>query len=342
MRNGVNPGKQEEDVKVSSIHRVIVPIYIPNLENYFKNGLEILELCLGSLKKTVSKNTKVTIIDNNCCAEVKKYILHQFDEGWIDQLVVNKENLGKIDPIMAVVRSCSEQWITFSDCDVLFCNGWVQETFKIFSTFKKAGFISKTPDPVSHRIYYSSTILGTLFNRNTFFRKSIDPIGIKMFDDSRGLKKPFLNDTRINWTLTIRKNNFEAILGGGHFVATIHKNSIRNAPKENSNKKILGGSENKYLDIPNDKAGYWRLSTTKAYCYHLGNVYEPWMKEKFEKISPDNHFEFQEPKPPIKNFLKIPFFLRQYISIHLTSGRLWKYYYAFKKLPKNLHKNFRY
>mgnify|MGYP000344694740 CR=1 FL=1 len=75
MRIGSNPAKKETKIKINSYHRIIVPIYIPNLtDEYFKKGLEVLKICLESLLLTVHQKTRVSIICNGCCKEVEEYI----------------------------------------------------------------------------------------------------------------------------------------------------------------------------------------------------------------------------------------------------------------------------
>ena len=69
MRLGNNPEKEQNILEIDSYHRVVIPVYIPNLtEPYFQDGLKILKLCLQSLLKTVHAKTRISIINNNCCS----------------------------------------------------------------------------------------------------------------------------------------------------------------------------------------------------------------------------------------------------------------------------------
>ena len=71
MRIGNNPEKNSNKLEIDSYHRIIIPVYIPNLtEDYFKDGLKILKLCLGSLLHTIHAKTRVSLINNGCCEEV--------------------------------------------------------------------------------------------------------------------------------------------------------------------------------------------------------------------------------------------------------------------------------
>ena len=75
MRKGTNPEKKDNLLDIDQYHRVIIPVYIPNLtEDYFKEALVILKLCTQSLLKTIHSKTKISIIDNGCCTEVSDYL----------------------------------------------------------------------------------------------------------------------------------------------------------------------------------------------------------------------------------------------------------------------------
>ena len=49
MRLGNTPTKEKPELTDYLRHRVIIPVYIPTLEGYYKDALAILKLCLESL-----------------------------------------------------------------------------------------------------------------------------------------------------------------------------------------------------------------------------------------------------------------------------------------------------
>ena len=70
MRIGYNPLRNELHKPSDFKHQVIIPVYLPNAEGYFKDGLRILDYCLQSLFKTAHSKTFITIINNGSTAEV--------------------------------------------------------------------------------------------------------------------------------------------------------------------------------------------------------------------------------------------------------------------------------
>ena len=75
MRVGFNPNKDKQINTSDYFHQVIVPVYVPNLEGYFKDGLTILKYCIESLLKTSHSQTYFTIVNNGSCTEVIEYLV---------------------------------------------------------------------------------------------------------------------------------------------------------------------------------------------------------------------------------------------------------------------------
>ena len=74
MRIGVNPEKIKKTKILYKIHRVIIPVFIPEKDLYFENSFEVLKKCLKSLLKTIDADkTNITIINNN-----SKVLINQF------------------------------------------------------------------------------------------------------------------------------------------------------------------------------------------------------------------------------------------------------------------------
>ena len=53
---------------------MIIPVYIPNQEGYFKDAFSIFKLCLESLFKTCHAKTFITLVNNGSCNEVKDFL----------------------------------------------------------------------------------------------------------------------------------------------------------------------------------------------------------------------------------------------------------------------------
>ena len=285
MRIGINPEKENNQLTLEAYHRVVIPVYIPNLEeDYFKDGLTIFKLCIGSLLHTINDKTRITLIDNSCCNEVKAYLHNLYkSENKIDQLLNSKVNLGKVNAIYSAVKSNLEPLITIADSDVMFLPKWQSSVETILSDFPESGMVSPVPSSVAYNSeFVNSTMYYGLFKGKIQFENVVNPEGLKNFQKSIG--RVMYDKIHLEKYLTVSNKKNSAVIGCGHFVATLRSDIFKHAPQEVCQHKIVGGSESTYFDIPNDEAGYLRLATKDNYAYHLGNVFEPWMQDKMDWI----------------------------------------------------------
>ncbi|PWG04277.1 glycosyltransferase family A protein [Polaribacter aquimarinus] len=286
MRIGTNPNIHKEIDILQKSHRVIIPVYIPNFEGYFKDSLNVFKVCIESLLLTINTDTVISVISNASCDEVNQYIFNLKKEKKIDRAIFNEENVGKMNAIIAEARASFEDIITFSDADVFFDKNWLSNTFNIFNNFPKAGLVSMNPMPGSYG-FAASTIFS-----NIFVLKKEKTSELCSFSDLENFHKSIGRDKKLTEQLYnkniayLKSNNVNALIGAGHFCCTIKRTLTLNyVPKEKSNKAASGGSETKYLDIPLDISHQWRLSSTKAYIWHMGNTLEKELYlEKLESL----------------------------------------------------------
>lgn len=287
MRIGRNPAKDNNQLKNDIDHRIIIPVYIPTLTGYFEDSLEILKICLNSLRCTASGKANITIVSNGSSPDVMEELDKQYQEGWIDQLVFNHRNRGKVDAVISIARGSFERLLTISDCDVLFKSSWLEQVETIFYTFPECAYVSPMPAPNMIGNYNSAGILAALAKRELAFEKVVPDEDLDRFACSIGSPNLFNSQHRES-QLVVKRNGIKACIGCGHFALTIRREVLEGMPKNPSLKAIDGNSETIWLDMPPDKLGLWRLATTKAYVYHLGNMLEPWMYDEL-KLSEKNN-----------------------------------------------------
>lgn len=287
MRVGVNPEKLSKELSVKSYHRIIIPVFIPHFNDYFKDSLNVLKLCLESLLLTIHDKTKITIYNNASHALVKEYIDEKYQESaYIDQVFHSKENVGKINAILAAAKGNLEPLVTITDADVLFKNGWQEATENVIVNFPEAGMVSPVPSSKAMIGYTANNWYYGLFKGKLSFQKVEDPEAMRRFDVSLGNKELMYKDVHLNNYLVLqnKNKNYEAVMGCGHFVATMQRVVFDKGTNEPAFIKIVGGVENKFIDIPNEKLGFLRLATKKNYAYHLGNHTEKWMYDEFNNL----------------------------------------------------------
>lgn len=300
MRTKNNPEKEKLN-KISYVdHRIIIPLYIPSSEDeYFKGLFKVFKLSIESLLKTINLNTtKITVINNDCKKEVTDYIQQLLESKVIDKHIILSKNYGKVYPILKELKSLSEPYVTVADADVYYFNGWINETTKIFNSFKKVGVVCPLPT-----IKFSSYNNNSLFSDKIFSikrgkilsRETLECV-IRGIEDNDITKK--INKAQFQNQYYIENKNVKACVGAGHFISTYKSEIFRKINDYKVTYVFKGGDENLSIDKPIDKLGYYRVSTSNFYVYHMGNVLDDWILKMNEKISllPSENYTFNSYK----------------------------------------------
>lgn len=321
MRIGFNPHKDIKHEASEYFHQVIIPVYIPHQNDYFKDSLAILRYCIESLLLTCHKKTYFTIVNNGSCEEVVDYLNALFREHKIHE-VIHSPSIGKLNAVLKGLSGNNFQLVTIADCDVLFLNNWQEETYAVFDAFPKAGAVCPTPSAKSFKTYTSNIWYELFFSKKLSFTEVKNPKALEKFAQSIGYPG-FYNKYHLEKYLTVTNKNFRAVVGAGHFITTYRGSIFEKLEKKYSDYKLGGDSEKELLDLPVVKKGYWRLSTLDNFAYHMGNSKEDWMPQQLSEIVPSEY----SPKSQlnlntisatrlgywIKNKLFAKFFLRKKI-----------------------------
>lgn len=279
MRIGANPEKKKGIRLHYKKHRVIIPVYIPDVEDaYFMNLFNVFKISMESLLETISTETLVTIINNDCKNEVSDYINKLLDEKKIDKHIKLAKNYGKVYTAVAEARASYEDYITIADADVFYFSNWENEVFKIFNTFKYAGVVAPLPAPHG-ALYNNVSLFGKVYNQAKM-GNVVDPKSFELFE--KGTNNPnIFQDRKHKWKekqYYLEKSGIKACVGSGHFVAT-YKNVFKSFPDLKPEHVFRVGDVELFLDVQFDKLGYYRLSSLKANVYHLGNTIPDWIKK---------------------------------------------------------------
>ena len=338
MRVGFNPHKDKIQEASAYLHQVIIPVYIPNQEGYFKDSFAILKLCLDSLFSTIYKRTFITIVNNGSCDVIVDYLnsLHKEDKI---QEIIHTTNVGKLNAVLKGISGNNFPLITVSDADVLFLNGWQESSYAVFDAFPKAGAVCPTPSSRSLRTYTANIYWDLLFTNKIKFTSVVNPDALKMFGLSVG-DANFYNQVQLKKYLTVNYEGKQAVVGAGHFVATYRAEVFDNFKNRFTGYKLGGDSERLFLDVPVVKKGLWRLSTADNYAYHMGNVIEEWMFETVSKLKQNNtvsNFKLQ----PIQPSSKIAYFIKSRLFAKLIlNKKIMRYFLRYKGLTKQEAKEY--
>jgi hypothetical protein len=308
MRVGFNPNKDKILSKSDFTHQVIVPVYIPHQNDYFKDCFQILRYCLESLITTSHAKTYITVVNNGSCDEVILYLNQLQLQGKIHE-VIHTTAIGKLNAILKGLTGHQFPLITITDADVLFLNHWQKATYEVFEAFPKTGLVCTTPSSKSFNDKTFNIITERLFSKTMAFTKVKNPAAFEAFATSIG-NPNFYKPVHFEKYLTLTHHKVQAVVGAGHFVATYRGNIFSDLGVTATPFSLGGTSEAKILDVPVIRKGYWRLSTDDNCTYHLGNVQETWMQETFNALKKeDKGIDFVLHKP-LKQPSKFQFWIK--------------------------------
>jgi hypothetical protein len=324
MRKGSNPTRDILLPLRESSHRVIIPLFIPFEKGYYAHAFKIFEYCLFSIITTSATKLKVSVISNNSCDAINERLFQLQKRGYIDELIIEKEAIGKINSILKALRTAEERLITITDADVLFCNGWEEAVVEVFGAFPKAGAVSPVPVFRTHLRLTSNIWLRYFFSKKLGFHPVKNPEALTRFANSIGW--PWLDLKYKDVIATLKaKNGTIAAVGCSHFVVTYKREVFDKLPKGNCLFQLGGDSEHSYTDEPALKMGGYRLATYDNYAFHMGNTCEQWMKETFD--------ELDEAEKSCHNYEALPRLKKSRLKYYL-SEKIFKKIFAFKVLYK--------
>ena len=287
MRKGQNPAKA--GVKAYSPKKLGIAslISVPVLEGYFEHALEIFKIHIASIRQYTAEPFDLFVFDNGSCVEVKNELVKMSGLGQINTLILSEHNLGKTAALNHLLGSMHNEWICFSDSDMLFRSGWLEASWQIADSFPNCGMIGAQvvfPDRIEDK-------------GNTVFRQSheekyqisqVKPLAtiLKEYVRGRGI-----NEKRAKYykqmlldKVTNVETGVEAFLGGNSHGQFLGPREVLLQLLPLPSGMQLSREQDSYQDIRLDELGYLHLSTTRPYIYHLGNVLDPEIIPEINKL----------------------------------------------------------
>jgi glycosyltransferase involved in cell wall biosynthesis len=150
MRVGQNPIKSVETIAPPAPVTVVIISYIPFLSGYYEHSLEILKLCINSIRANTSGEYDLYVFDNASCSEVRNYLLAEQSAGKIQFLQLSERNVGKAAAWNIALAAAPGDYVAYADSDVYFYPGWLEASLQAFKDFPQAGmgrFLSSRAKP---------------------------------------------------------------------------------------------------------------------------------------------------------------------------------------------------
>lgn len=274
MRSGQNPSKSGVPAYTPQRLGVALLVYIPFNEGYFKNSLDILRFQIESLYKNTGSQFDLLVFDNGSCPEVIQALCELRDDGYIEWLVMSKNNLGKVGAWNWIFGSLPNELICYADSDVLFREGWLEDSLAILEAFPNIGMVSA--QPTFHDVLDGNGTAHLALKEDQNYEygkyrpdhKVVEEYCLGIGADEELSSRFFNMDLPY---ITNLSSNDSAVIGATHMQFIIPRSVARQmVPLPVS--KGLHRAETTTLDRKIDELGYLHLSTKNNHVMHMGNV----------------------------------------------------------------------
>jgi len=285
-RVGINPARNRITAYRPSRVTVAMLVYVPYLEGYFHDRLEVLKLSLASLIKHTDTPYDLMVMDNGSCAEAKAYLKSLQDVGALRYLLTAHENIGKVGALKILFRAAPGEIIAYSDDDIFFYPGWLQAHLRLLDAYPKVGMVS-------------GCAVRSLFDHGTSanlaFAQADPEVTL-----TRGQRIP--EKWEIEWAesygrdpiahrealrsmedLTLAYRGLEAFAIANHNQFVTPRDVILKSLPESWSGRLMG--EMNELDNAVADGGYLRLSTIERTTKHVGNTVSPAMAEEAARFA---------------------------------------------------------
>jgi glycosyltransferase involved in cell wall biosynthesis len=156
MRIGQNPAKFSKTVARPERITAAVLNYIPVLDGFYAEMLDVLRMSLTTLRETADLPFDLLVFDNGSCEEALQFLADEKQAGRIQHLMLSEKNLGKGGAWNMMLTGAPGEIIAFADNDVLYYPGWLSKSVQILETFPNAGMVTSRPFRTDADLYSST------------------------------------------------------------------------------------------------------------------------------------------------------------------------------------------
>lgn len=291
-RTGRHPLKENDltlDTPAVQAVTVTTITHIPMMEGYWQHSLEVLKLCLTSLRASTEIPFDLIVFDNASCRAVTDYLSGLKEQGLIQYLVLSDRNFRKLGALDFLLRAAPGEFVAYADSDVYFLPGWLERSLQVMEAFPQAGMVSALPTVDKAEKFLASTLAGAAGDPAVTVEQGANLVPdafIRAHQLSLG-KEPsaLLATQRTDTRLT--RSGVSAFLSAQDFQFLTRREVIeRVLPLQ-----VVDDSLNydpiysPVFEAKVDQAGYWRLSTADYLVHHMGNSI-PDLRQELAEIAP--------------------------------------------------------
>jgi glycosyltransferase involved in cell wall biosynthesis len=269
MRKGQNPAKFVKDVPRPQRITAALLNYIPFLSGFYAETLDVLKVCLESMRTDAGLPFDLMVFDNGSCPEVRDYLIQEKDAGRIQYLILSEKNMGKGGAWNVMLAGAPGEIIAYTDSDVLFSPQWLSRSVEILETFPNVGMVTARPFRTPPE-FYEATLKWARENAKLEEGQFVPWERFLEFNLSLGQteeeNKKVYAETK-DWR--IQYNGLIALAGASHWQFTAYKSTLQQFLPFDMDKPM---GQVRQLDKRMNDAGFLRLMVSDPLAMNMSNT----------------------------------------------------------------------
>lgn len=270
-RVGQNPLKWTPDVHHAKELTVTTIVFIPQLQGYWAQSLDVLKVCLHSLHNSTSTTFDLMVFDNGSCPDVQDYLVELENQGVIQYLVLSNKNVGKTGALNVLFSAAPGEMVAYFDSDAFFFPGWLEQSIEIMRMFPQTGMVSAQSFRWAQGNCPTTWAAVTL-DRSIVVRKGrlLSELFLKAQRAGLGYA-PERYQEKMNERedTLISKNGVAAYVGAVHFQFLATKETLWSILPLPVTRPV--NTDEAEIERRIDRSGRWLLSTPQYLVHHMGN-----------------------------------------------------------------------